>query len=118
MGSLQRRYSGPGQPFHFSAYTCFLHVSPPTFFFFFVYLCDVQATEVLAKIRDWKKTARVGEHFAVEVSGAVISRAELMRDALELLMAGIGKQRSRLETLAAVSKWRQMCKTRPHSIYT
>lgn len=59
---------------------------------------------MLAKIRDWKKTARVGEHFAVEVSGAVISRAELMRDALELLMAGIGKQRSRLETLATVRK--------------
>eukprot|EP00904_Undaria_pinnatifida_P004905 jgi/Undpi1/1544/HiC_scaffold_11.g04934.m1 len=59
-----------------------------------------QATEVIAKIRDWEKAARVGEHFAVEVSGAVTGRAELMRDAVELLMAGIERQRGRLETLA------------------
>lgn len=59
---------------------------------------------MIAKIRDWEKAARVGEHFAVEVSGAVTGRAELMRDAVELLMAGIERQRGRLETLATVRK--------------
>ena len=84
-------------------------VSPPAFFSSCCCVIHLQATEVLAKIRDWEKTARVGEHFAVEVSGAVTGRAELMRDALELLMAGIDRQRIRLETLATVSRWRRRC---------
>lgn len=85
-------------------------MSPPTYISSFCVIY-MQATEVLAKIRDWEKTARMGEHFAVEVSGAVTGRAELMRDALELLMAGIDRQRIRLETLATVRRWRRRYKT-------
>lgn len=98
---------GPGQPFHFSL-LCF-HVFGSARCFLCV--CDLQATEVIAKIRDWEKAARVGEHFALKVSGAVIGRAELMRDALELLMVGIERQRIRLETLATVRKRRQRYNT-------
>lgn len=69
-----------------------------------------QAKEVLGKIRTWEQTARAGERLALQVGGAATQRAEMLRDAVELLMAGMEKQNARMEYLAMVSGVHQCVK--------
>lgn len=63
----------------------------------------LKAKEVLAKIRTWEKTACAGEKVALEATGVATQRAETLRDAVELLMAGMEQQNARMECLAMVS---------------